>query len=126
MVDISPFNGLIYNKDKIGNISGVISPPYDVISASLREKLLCTNSNNVVNLILPEGSNDDKYTGAKKLLDEWTKKQVLKFDNDKCFYVIQESFYLNNKFKNIRYFISAVIVKHIYRPKVCSAAFQQL
>src|SRR4030043_453950 len=39
MVDILPFNGFVYNKDKIGNISGVISPPYDVISASLRDKL---------------------------------------------------------------------------------------
>ena len=105
MVDISPFNGLIYNKDKIGNISGVISPPYDVISTSLREKLLYTNPNNVVNLILPEGNNDDNYTGAKKLLDEWTKKQVLKFDNDRCFYVIEESFYLNNRLKKITGFI---------------------
>ena len=105
MVDILPFNGFVYNKDKIGNISGVISPPYDVISASLREKLINFHPNNIANLILPKGSGDDKYTGAKKLLDEWTKKQILKFDNDRCFYIIQESFYLNNKLKKITGFI---------------------
>jgi len=105
MVDILPFNGFVYNKDKIGNISGVISPPYDVISASLRDKLLNTHPNNIVNLILPKGSSDDKYTRAKKLLVEWTKKQILKFDNDRCFYIIQESFYLNNKLKKITGFI---------------------
>ncbi len=105
MVDILPFNGFVYNKDKIGNISGVISPPYDVISASLREKLINSHPNNIANLILPEGSGDDKYTRAKKSLDEWTKKQILKFDNDRCFYIIQESFYLNNKLKKITGFI---------------------
>lgn len=105
MVDILPFNGFVYNKDKIGNISGVISPPYDVISASLREKLIDSHPNNIANLILPEGSGDYKYTRAKKLLDDWTKKQILKFDNDRCFYIIQESFYLNNKLKKITGFI---------------------
>src|SRR4030042_2675037 len=105
MVDILPFNGFIFNKDKIGNISGVISPPYDVISATLREKLINSHPNNISNLILPEGSGDDKYTRAKKLLDEWTRKQILKFDNDRCFYIIQESFYLNNKLKKITGFI---------------------
>jgi len=105
MVDISTFNGLIYDKDKIGNISEVISPPYDVISEALREKLLCTNPNNVVNLTLPEGKNDDKYTGAKKILNEWMNKKNLKFDSDKCFYIIEESFYLNNILKKIIGFI---------------------
>ncbi len=105
MVDILPFNGLIYNKDKIGNISGVISPPYDVISASLGEKLLGTHPNNIVNLILPKGNDDDKYTGAKMMLNEWMNKKILKFDNDRCFYVIEESFYLNNKLKKITGFI---------------------
>jgi len=105
MVDILPFNGFVYNKDKIGNISGVISPPYDVISTSLRGKLVNSHPNNIVNLILPKGSGDDKYTIAKKLLDEWIKKQILKFDNDRCFYIIEESFYLNNKLKKITGFI---------------------
>src|SRR4030043_556947 len=105
MVDILPFNGFVYNKDKIGNISGVISPPYDVISASLREKLINSHPNNIANLILPEGNGDDKYTRAKKLLDEWTKEQIPKCDNARSFYIIQESFYLNNKLKKITGFI---------------------
>ena len=39
MVEILPFQGLIYNKDMVRDISKVVSPPYDVISKDTRKKL---------------------------------------------------------------------------------------
>ncbi|MBU2562896.1 MAG: DUF1015 domain-containing protein [Actinobacteria bacterium] len=105
MVDILPFNGLIYNKNKIGNISEVISPPYDVVSAALKKKLYNAHPNNIINLILPKGRGGEKYIRAKKILTYWINKNILKFDNDRCFYIIEESFHLNNKIKKIMGFI---------------------
>ena len=105
MVDIIPFRGFIYNEDKIGNISKVISPPYDVISGELKTELYNLHPYNIINLILPEGSGTDKYIKAKKLLNDWIEKDVLRYDNDKCFYIIEESFKINNEIKKILGFI---------------------
>jgi len=62
MVDILPFNGLIYNKKAATDMSSAISPPYDIISSEEREALLASNPYNIVNLILPQDSNGKKYT----------------------------------------------------------------
>ena len=105
MVDILPFNGLIYNENKIGNISRVISPPYDVVSATLKKKLYNAHPYNIINLILPKGSAGERYRRAKKILTDWINKNILKFDNDRCFYIIEESYHLNNKLKKIMGFI---------------------
>ena len=51
MVNISPFQGLVYNKKKAGDLSSLISPPYDVISGDLRKKLTGSAHHNIVNLI---------------------------------------------------------------------------
>ncbi len=105
MVDIIPFRGFIYNEDKIGNISKVISPPYDVISKDLKKELYNSHPYNIINLILPESSGTDKYIKAKKILNDWIKKDVLRSGNVKCFYIIEESFKINNKIKKILGFI---------------------
>ena len=105
MVDILPFNGLIYNENKIGNISQVISPPYDVVSAALKKKLYNAHPYNIINLILPKGRGGEKYIKANELLTDWIDKNILKFDNNKCFYIIEESYHLDNKIKKIAGFI---------------------
>ena len=105
MVDILPLNGLIYNKNRIGNISDVISPPYDVISPLLEKKLYNLNSYNIINLVLPWGSGRDKYNNANKILCRWIENDILRFDSKKCFYIFEENYYLNNKRKKIIGFI---------------------
>ncbi|MBU4314558.1 MAG: DUF1015 domain-containing protein, partial [Actinobacteria bacterium] len=105
MVDILPFNGLIYNKNKIGNISEVISPPYDVVSAALKKKLYNAHPYNIINIILPKGRSGEKYIKANELLTDWIKKDILKFDKDRCFYIIEESYYPDSKRKKILGFI---------------------
>ncbi len=100
MVDISPFRGLIYNKDKIKDISDVVSPPYDIISEDIRNKILC-NHENIVNLILPSGNNDEKYTNARDLLEEWVEKKILIQDDQQCYYIIEIGFDLNGEKKKM-------------------------
>jgi len=105
MVDILPFNGLIYNEKKIGSISRVISPPYDVISSALKKKLYNTHPYNIINLILPKGTAAEKYTKAGKLLASWIKKDILEFDKDRCFYIMEESYQGDTERKKILSFI---------------------
>ena len=105
MVDISPFKGLIFNKDKVGNLSAAISPPYDVVSEDLKKDLLISNKYNIVNLILPEGDDNYKYQNVKILLNEWIDDGVLEFDENESYYMIEIGFSTAGKAKRITGFI---------------------
>ena len=52
MVEITPFKGITYNKEKIDNFDDVMSPPYDIISEKMQNELYDKNLNNFVKLIL--------------------------------------------------------------------------
>ncbi|MBM3702553.1 MAG: DUF1015 domain-containing protein, partial [Actinobacteria bacterium] len=118
MVDILPFNGLIYNKNKIKNISDVISPPYDVISPSLEKMLYNLDPYNIINLILPKGSNKEKYKNANKILNNWIENNILKFDNEKCFYILEENFYVGTKRKKNLGFIGLTKIEPYSQLKI--------
>lgn len=105
MVDISPFKGLIFNKDKVGGLSTAISPPYDVISEDLKKDLLISNQYNIVNLILPEGDDKYKYQNVKILLNEWIDDGILEFDEDESYYMIEIGFSTAGKARRITGFI---------------------
>ena len=105
MVDISPFKGLIFNKDKVGDLSTVISPPYDVVSEDLKKDLLISNQYNIVNLILPQGDAKNKYRNAKILLNEWIDNGILEFDDDESYYMIEIGFITAGKTSRITGFI---------------------
>jgi uncharacterized protein (DUF1015 family) len=105
MVDISPFRGLVYNEKKAGALSSLVSPPYDVISGDLRKKLIGSDHHNIVNLILPEGKIINKYDNAKDLLNDWINKDILQFDNNKAYYMIEIGFNAGGKAKSITGFI---------------------
>ena len=118
MVDILPFNGLIYNKNKIKNISDVISPPYDVISPSLERMLYNLDPYNIINLILPKGSNKEKYKNANKILNNWIENNILKFDNERCFYIFEENFYVGTKRKKNLGFIGLTKIEPYSQLKI--------
>jgi uncharacterized protein (DUF1015 family) len=105
MVDIIPLRGLFYNEKKAGNISSVISPPYDVISSSLKKELHNYSPFNIVNLLIPGGKSDEKYTIAGELFSSWMEKGIFKLDSKRCFYVFQESFVHCGKGRKISGFI---------------------
>ncbi len=105
MVDILPLNGLHYNKNKVGKISDVISPPYDVISPELKVKLTGSSPYNIVRLLLPEGSASEKYQNAFSILTKWIQDEIFVFDTEKCFYPFQISFRIDDKKKKITGFM---------------------
>jgi uncharacterized protein (DUF1015 family) len=101
MVDIVPFNGLIYNKNKLKDLSGLVSPPYDVISEYDYKKILKFHPNNIVNIILPRGENSNKYENARKIFEDWQNKRILIKDKTRCYYLFQIGFKINGENKNI-------------------------
>jgi len=119
MVDVKPFAGLQFNNKKVSDISGVIAPPYDVISAQLRETLKSTSSFNIVNLTLPEDNPpSDKYNVAKNMLQKWIDDNILIFDEKNCFYLLEEQFTENGKIKSFTGFIGLLKVEEYGKGKV--------
>jgi len=108
MAEIRPFKGFLYDKSKIGgDYSGVMAPPYDVIPESMRDELYEKNSYNVIRLILGKPFEDDneennKYTRAKRFLDEWQQEGILEKDRDEAFYVyLQEYMHKGEKYRRL-------------------------
>ena len=82
MVEIAPFKGMIYNKEKIKKLDDVMAPPYDIISEKMQNELYDKNEYNFVRLILGKITPDDtdtnnRYTRAKNLFDGWQKQGIL-------------------------------------------------
>jgi uncharacterized protein (DUF1015 family) len=102
MVEVKPFNAIVYNQDKV-NMNDVIAPPYDVILDDYREELYNRSPYNIVKLILAKGSKDlsdknNRYDEAAKNFKAWLEEKVLvKLENPCILYVLQRYMTENGK-----------------------------
>lgn len=79
MVEIRAFPGLRYDEHVAGPLSDLICPPYDVISAAERGRLLARSERNFVRVELPDPTADG-YAAAARYLAEWRGRSVLRRD----------------------------------------------
>ena len=91
MPDIKPFRGFLYNPKKV-ELSEVVAPPYDVISARYQSELYDRSEYNIVRLIL--NRDQDPYQSAAKLLDQWRKNNIVVRDEVPHVYVLSQNFVL--------------------------------
>ncbi len=96
MTEIRPFRGTRYN-DKLLDLSQVVAPPYDVISEVQQEALYKKHPYNVVRLILGrqhegDGDNNNRYSRAKKFIEEWKQTNVLVSDDRPSIYLYIQRF----------------------------------
>jgi len=92
MADISPFAGLRYATDRVGDLASVLCPPYDVIGEDERRELEARHPENVVRLELPRGADDARYATAARLLGAWTTEGILRAENREAFYLYEQQF----------------------------------
>ncbi len=97
MADVQPFRGLRYNLERIGDLSAVISPPYDVISP--QEQLLYHDRSpyNVIRLEFGEerpgdSDQDNKYTRAATTMRGWLGEAILVREEHPAFYLVEHHF----------------------------------
>jgi len=79
---LRPFRALRFDAAS-GDLSTVLTPPYDIISPAQRQELLALDPHNAVRLELPAdlGSADDEsYRSAARTLAEWRTDHVLRKD----------------------------------------------
>ena len=82
MAVIAPFRGLTYNFKKMGDMSRLVAPPYDVISPKEQEEFYRAHPKNVVRLILGKKKKgdsdwDNRYTRSADYLKRWESEDIL-------------------------------------------------
>ena len=111
MANIAPFRGTLYNPEKIKDPAKVTAPPYDVISPEEQEALYNSDPHNIIRILLGkdlpgDSEKENKYIRAKRSLDEWQKKAILKRDDRESIYVYQQEFEVDGKVKKRLGFIA--------------------
>jgi uncharacterized protein (DUF1015 family) len=85
VADILPLRALHYDLGVVGSLADVVAPPYDVIDATLREKLAARSPFNVVAVDLSQGSGGhdaDPYATAAELFEAWQLQGALVRDRE--------------------------------------------
>ncbi|MEF8878993.1 MAG: DUF1015 domain-containing protein [Candidatus Thermoplasmatota archaeon] len=109
MVEVSPFKGITYNKEKIEDLDKVMCPPYDIIPSEMQDDLYEKHLYNFVRLILGKqkpGDNeqDNRYTRAKKHFEEWIKESILVESDKPAVFPYKINYELDGKKKTMNSF----------------------
>ena len=122
MADIQAFRAIRYDLSRVGNLSDVIAPPYDVIDAEFQQALYDRHPNNVVRIILnrfEEGEDEMlRYNRAAQSLKKWTQEGVLQQDIDSTIYVYHQTFDVDGKTITRRGFLSRVRLEKFGEGKI--------
>jgi len=107
MAILAPFRGILYNQEKMEDISLVVTPPYDVITKEEQERYYQRHPNNIIRLDLGKdlpGDNDqvDKYTRAADYLKIWQEDNILVRDDLPSIYYYQQEFTLKREQRKTR------------------------
>src|SRR4029077_15081170 len=97
MAEVQAFRAFRYELGRVGSLSDVVAPPYDVIDAGLQQALYERSPYNVIRLILNKdepGDNerDNRYSRAARCLRDWQAENVLYQDSAPGLYVYHQDF----------------------------------
>jgi uncharacterized protein (DUF1015 family) len=97
MPEIRAFRGLRYDMAKVGALTDVVAPPYDVVGPELQDHLYGLSPYNVIRLELnrEEPGDDparDRYGRAARFLKEWRREGVLREDQHTALYLYTQTF----------------------------------
>src|SRR6059058_4511323 len=97
MADIRAFRGHRYDLGRVGALSDVVAPPYDVIDPALQRQLYDRSPYNVIRLELNreepgDTESSNRYTRAAAFLRDWQRDDVLIQDSARSLYVYHQEF----------------------------------
>ena len=97
MAEIIPFRGVLYDPAKVGDLTRVMAPPYDVIPPKKQDALYERHPNNIIRLILgktaPEDRDgNDRYSRAATDFQKWLGEGVLAQDERPAIYYYYQAY----------------------------------
>ncbi len=98
MPEIQAFRAVRYNLGRVGSLSDVVTPPYDVIGPELQDHFYKLHPNSFIRIDLNKiepGDDDEKnnrYTRAAKFYKQWLEQGVLSVEGEPAVYVYHQEF----------------------------------
>jgi uncharacterized protein (DUF1015 family) len=101
MADVQPFKALHYDLAKVGSLDAVAAPPYDVIDAAGRARLLERSPHNAVAIDLPKpfdpadpasNPSGDPYAEAARTIDAWRADGALVDDEEPSIWALTQDY----------------------------------
>jgi uncharacterized protein (DUF1015 family) len=113
MADVQAFRAYRYDLARVGALSDVIAPPYDVIDPALQQALYDRSPYNVIRLILnketpADSETSNRYTRAAQTLRDWQSDGILAQDTARSLYVYHQEFEVEGKRFTRRGFMARV------------------
>jgi uncharacterized protein (DUF1015 family) len=93
VADIEPLCALHYDPARAGDLTDLVSPPYDVIDAADRARLLERSPHNVVEIDLPQADDgEDPYAHAARTLARWRLDGVIVQDAEPALWALSQDY----------------------------------
>lgn len=115
MAEVVPFKGVLFNVPKVSKRSGeeLLAPPYDIITPEHQQELNDKSPYNIVRVDFGKKNPDDneqenRYTRAKALLDNWLREEALISSKTQSFYAYEISYTLSGRLLTLRGFLGLV------------------
>jgi len=115
MVEMKPFKGIQYDKNKVKEMEKIITQPYDKIDDEMREKYYENSEYNFCRLILPKEEN--RYEKAAERLENWMREKILEKEEKPGIYVYYQDFEVLGRKYTRKGFISALKL-HPFEEKI--------
>ena len=98
MTKITPLKAIIYNPEKIKDLSSVVCPPYDIISTARQQYYHNLSPYNLIHLLLGKNiPGEDKYQRAANYFKDWLKNRILIFDESPAIYFCMQQYNLKGE-----------------------------
>ncbi len=102
MADIRAFRGWRYNLARVGELSAVIAPPYDIVVAELHEVLLSRHPANIIRVELSkefptDTEESNRYTRAARQLHDWKYDGIMLAESHPAIYVVHQQFQVEGR-----------------------------
>lgn len=106
MADVRAFRAHRYDMGRVGNLSAVVAPPYDVIDDKLQDQLYNNNPYNVIRLELnkelpSDTETNNRYTRSAAVLRDWIAEDVVIRDGAPALYVYEQEYTVEGR-KHLR------------------------
>ncbi|MFA5088143.1 MAG: DUF1015 domain-containing protein [Candidatus Omnitrophota bacterium] len=97
MTQIKPFKAICYDPEKVGDLSRVVCPPYDVISPEQQNRYHAASPYNFIHVLLgkdkpKDDEHENKYIRAQKIFEQWLKEGILKEDEKAGIYFYRQEY----------------------------------
>lgn len=97
---IRPFRAVIYNPQRIKNLTNVVCPPYDIISPVRQAHYRNLHAYNLIHILLSkEMPGENKYILAGRYFRQWLKEGILIQETEPAIYLYSQDYNLKGETK---------------------------